>query len=199
MRLSKAKMLQGTAVLALFTVSAVLNIALAYKVKSAQRAIEILKAEGRLHSGARVPNIEGKTPDGKPITINFAASGKPTILYVFTPSCHWCQLNLENMLALSRSAEGRYAFVGVSLSPDGVVRYMKEHGIQYPVITSVPEPIKAIYKMRGTPTTIIVSTDNKVLNVWNGAYDSRLQTELETYFHTRLPGLSPPQTTLAEK
>jgi hypothetical protein len=37
--------------------------------------------------------------------------------------------------------------------------------------------------------TAVISPEGKVLAVWIGAWTGRNQTEVENYFHLRLPGL----------
>lgn len=169
--------------------SAVMNALLILKVKSEQRLILNIKEENRLHVGQEVPNIVGKTIDGKPIEVNFAPSHKPTILYVFTPTCAWCKRNFENMTALRHSVDDRYAFVGISLTDKGLAEYVRDHGIDYPVVTDLSEVTKTVYRLGGTPTTIVISPENKVLKAWTGAYNAPLQAEISSYFNIKLPGL----------
>jgi hypothetical protein len=40
--------------------------------------------------------------------------GRPTLLYVFSPKCHWCELNRPGIEALARSNAGRYRMIGLS-------------------------------------------------------------------------------------
>jgi hypothetical protein len=45
------------------------------------------------------------------------------------------------------------------------------------------------YKLGGTPQTLVVSEDGKVMKNWKGAYMSNIQKEVEDYFHIDLPGI----------
>lgn len=183
--------LQNMIMLSVLFISGALNFMLARQVKNDFKVIHDMKAAKRLGVGTKVPNIAGKSPDGKPIEINFATLGKPTILYVFTPTCGWCKRNFNNMMALHRNVEGRYAFVGVSLTSADVAKYVKQQAIDYQVVDEIPDSVKDSYKLGGTPTTIVVSPDNKVLKIWFGAYDGQLLTEVSNYFEVSLPGLTP--------
>jgi cytochrome c biogenesis protein CcmG/thiol:disulfide interchange protein DsbE len=145
-----------------------------------------------------VPDIEGKSPDGIPFTLEFAKMGRPTILYLFSPSCHWCSRNFDNMMALYQTTKSQYAFVGVSLSSNGVKDYVRSHTIDYPVVMDISTSLRQTYKFSATPTTVIVSTDNTVMKQWSGAYDGAMHKEIESYFKTKLPGLAAEEKTLAK-
>jgi peroxiredoxin len=174
---------------ALLLSSASINILLALKVKSEQRKVELVKAENRLQTGRAVPDITGKSPEGVSTEINFPDMKKPTILYVFTPTCIWCKRNFNNMMVLRHGVQNQYAFFGISLTQDGTREYVAQHAIDYPVISDIPEATKVIYRMGGTPATIVVSADRKVLQAWTGAYSGPLKKEIEQYFKIQLPGL----------
>lgn len=169
--------------------SAILNLLLIIKVKNEQRLIADIKQQNRLQSGQKVPDIAGKTVEGDATEVNFSASNKPTILYVFTPACVWCKRNFENVAALHRNIADRYNFVGVSLTDKDLASYVKAHSIEYPVVTGLSDGTKAIYRMGGTPTTIVVSPENKVLKAWTGVYNGTQEAEISSYFHVKMPGL----------
>jgi len=176
--------------IALLLGSASINILLALKVKSEQRKVELVKTENRLQIGRAVPDITGESPEGISTEINFPDIKRPTILYVFTPTCIWCKRNFNNMMVLRHGVENQYAFIGISLTQDGIREYVAQHAIDYPVVSRIPEATKVIYRMGGTPSTIVVSADRKVLQVWTGAYSGPLKKEIEQYFKIQLPGLA---------
>ena len=61
--------------------------------------------------------------------------------------------------------------------------------LSFPVYSALsPETIKAL-GLGGTPQTIVVSTDGKVIKNWMGAYTETIQPEVETFFGVRLPGV----------
>src|SRR5665213_3539439 len=41
-------------------------------------------------------------------------NGKPTVLYIMAPTCHWCAENIENIRALAKAAGSQYGFIGIS-------------------------------------------------------------------------------------
>jgi hypothetical protein len=100
------------------------------------------------------------------------------------------------MTTLRRNTVGRYDFVGVSLESKDLAKYVTQ--LDYPVVTDFSPATKSDYKMGGTPATIVVSPDNKILRVWTGAYKEPTITEISTYFGVRLPGLAPAEKALAK-
>jgi hypothetical protein len=49
------------------------------------------------------------------------------------------------------------------------------------------------YKLGGTPETLVVSTDGKIMKRWRGAWTGDSKAEIEGFFHCSLPGLLPEQ------
>jgi hypothetical protein len=43
--------------------------------------------------------------------------------------------------------------------------------------------------LSGTPQTLVITNDGKIIKNWFGAYAGKLQIELEQYFQLKLPGL----------
>jgi hypothetical protein len=64
----------------------------------------------------------------------------------------------------------QYRFVGLSLSDTGLTEYVTKNELEFPIYAGLsPETIKS-YKLGGTPQTIVISPEGKVLQDWAGAY-----------------------------
>lgn len=171
--------------------SLALNFQLARKVASLKESLATSPGGGRLTVGDPVPPIEAKDLDQRPAVISYLGSEQPTVLYVFSPQCGWCSRNLQNMKALAESARGRYRFAMLSLSRNSLREYVAENGLgDIPVYGDLSEGVKEAYKITGTPRTIVVSNEGRVLKVWAGAYAGATQKEVEEYFNLKLPGLT---------
>lgn len=175
----------------LLLVSATLNVLLGFKVGALKETVAALKSEGRLAVGASVPPIEAADLNGNPVTVAYAGGGEAvTVLYVFSPSCGWCERNLRNVEALAAQSGGRYRLIGLSLSEDKLREYVEQQKFTFPVYSKVPAAAKTAYKLGGTPQTIVVSDDGRVLKNWAGAFASPVKGEIEEYFKIQLPGLT---------
>lgn len=175
---------------ALLVVSVVLNLKLAQEVKSLNQTIELVKRDGLLKEGAAVPPISASAVDGSAALIRFDSVDVPTVIYVFTPGCGWCVRNLDAAKTLAEKLKGRYRVLGLSLSSDGIKRHVTEAGLSFPVYTDISLNTRTAYHLGGTPDTIVVSVQGKVIKHWQGAYVGLTKKEVESYFDVSLPPVS---------
>lgn len=185
--ISKKKSRHLTIVLFLVC-SVITNVLLARKVELLKDAIMQLKSEGRLQLGSQLPPFEARTLEGIAQVVDFKSTKIPTVLYVFTPQCGWCKKNLENLRVLIDKSGARYKIIGVSLTREDLKEYMEREHLAFPVYTDLTDATKSIYRLGGTPETIVVSTEGKVLKVWLGAYTNDLREEIQGYLGLQLPG-----------
>lgn len=175
----------------LVVVMAITIVTLVRNARGMRAEIETLKADNRLHAGESVPSESFQTLDGGSWAVNYLNEGLPTILYVFTPKCAWCQKNTENANSLATQVAGRYRFIGISLSSDisEVKAYIGSHFTAYPVYIASPD-FKDQYRVSGTPTTILIGRDGRVVDYWLGAYtDEAQRRRIEDLFGVHLASI----------
>jgi peroxiredoxin len=178
----------------LLVCSVAVNVGLARRVAALKKEADDAARGQNLKPGTSVPPMEITSLDGTPAHIAAADVQTPTVFYVFSVKCHWCEQNLDNIRALSSSISGRYRFVGISLDrddPKDVADYASKNGLAFPVYYAPSLATLRSYKLGGTPHTIVVSPDGKVINDWAGAYNLETRTEVEQFFAVSLPGLLP--------
>jgi hypothetical protein len=129
--------------------------------------------------------------DGQPEVISYHETNQATVLYVFTPTCIWCARNLNNLKTLLANDSDHYRFSALSLSEEGVPHYVAKNALGIPVYSGLSPEMLKTYKLGSTPQTIVISPEGRVLQNWVGAYESSQKTQVETFFHTTLPGLIP--------
>jgi peroxiredoxin len=166
-----------------------INLLLARRVASLKRTIGVIKSESRLALGDTLPPIVAKDPQGRPAVLDYSETQLPTVVFIITPTCGWCTKNVMNMRALVEKAGNRYRFVGLSLSSDKLIDYVKENKLEFPIYTDLPILTMREYKLGGTPQTIVVSPQGQVTRIWSGAFAEDLQREVEDYFSVKLPGI----------
>lgn len=151
----------------LLALSAFTNVLLVGKVKQLRATISSLKAEQSSTPGMRLPPITAQDITGQNITIRFDEIERPTLLYVFSPSCGWCKKNEDNIKALASQTGNTIRIIGISLSPDGLDEYVAN---RFPPVKVIKPDVRTItaYKLSGTPETILVSSEGVVLRVWKG-------------------------------
>lgn len=171
--------------------STTINVLLAREITSLKAAISHLKGElgdgQHAEAGQSLPRIEVINREGDRITIESILSVKPTVIYVFAPSCRWCARNAENVRVLAESIKDRFQTVGLSLTDDGLDEFVGRTVPGFPVFRTVPASNGLLG--RATPRTIVVSSEGKIISTWFGAYSGTLRREIEEYFRLSLPGL----------
>jgi len=124
---------------------------------------------------------------GKSVVVDYSRSAKPTVLYIFTPTCVWCRRNLRNLRELAKGISRQYTVVGVSLTREGLGDYVASSGFPAEIVADIPPSVVMDYRLGGTPQTIVVSGAGRVLKNWRGAYGGRVKAEVEGFFGVRLP------------
>jgi peroxiredoxin len=175
----------------MLVVSVALNVMLALKIRELTGMQNALRAGRELEIGTEVPPITATRLDGRSETITYADSPRPTVLYVFTPQCVWCARNLENIRTLIDRKGGDYRFIGISLSKEGLEKYVADYQLTFPIYTDIPKEAGEAYKMGVTPQTVVISPQGKVLQNWPGAYVGDQKSQVEGYFDITLPGIQP--------
>jgi peroxiredoxin len=182
---TKFNKIASSITLLLLIASVVLNVFLAQKVRELTTTINDSRAEMRLDEGETVPILKVNELTGKTITISFSEISQPTILYIFTPQCHWCFENLDNLKILEKQSQGKFRLIGLSLNKDELENYIQKNGIDFPIYT-VSTEVQSVYKFGGTPQTLVVSPDGKVIKNWTGIYVDEVGSEVESYFNFKL-------------
>lgn len=167
-----------------------LNVVLALKI----RHMEILgRAQPRVNIvGVTIRSFaarEVSTHSG--VIVQLDGRSKPTVLYVLNPACHWCARNMKNIAVLAHSQAAAYGFLGISLDSPTLEGYLRSNDIEFPVYSIDSYDRLSALKLGGTPETIVLSRDGKVLRDWPGAYTDNRLKEVQAYFHVTLPGLIP--------
>lgn len=173
----------------LLIISLTVNLFLWWQYQK-QRAALISRSNIRqAKSGEVIQSISGSNLAGNNEIITFSESDKPTVLYIFTPSCSWCNKNLESINTLIKLRGSSYRFIGLSLSKEDLQAYVSKNNISFPVYVDLSQENIQTLGLGYTPQTIIINPDGKLIKNWVGAYGDTIKSELETYFNIRLPGI----------
>src|SRR6267142_1292365 len=142
--------------LLLLLVSLSLNVYLGWKVQRGRTTSSIQQNLVKLSAGTKVDPVATVGLDGKEYTISYEVTDKPTVFYVLTPTCIWCERNKENLNKLAEVKGNDFRFIGLSLAEAGLKEYVEKHHISFPVYTRLTaEAIKSL-GLGGTPQTIVI-------------------------------------------
>lgn len=139
--------------------------------------------------GSSLPPLQAWRSDGKPEAVEFTGQ-QPTVVYVFTPTCQWCDRNLDNLKALLTVATRTHRVIGLSLDPT-LHDYVEKNELEnLPVYVNPSRDTMEAYMFGPTPLTLVISPSGRVLKSWVGAYGGAVKEDVEKYFRLELPGLS---------
>ncbi|HEY6333923.1 MAG TPA: TlpA disulfide reductase family protein [Blastocatellia bacterium] len=181
---------QSYYIVALLGLSLALNVYLGLKIQFRNHVAAPLVARPALSEGDNIAPIAAHDLNGSPISIRYADSDKPTVLYVFSPSCSWCGRNAPAIAGLVALRGPSYKFIGLSLTSERLREYVKYSNFGFPVFTGAVGEYADRLEVGGTPQTLVISPSGKVLKDWTGAYMGQVREEVESYFGVRLPELS---------
>jgi hypothetical protein len=94
------------------------------------------------------------------------------------------------MRALMAAAGKRFDFVPISLGAAGVSAYWAGIGARGAVYTAPSTATRSAYGLGGTPQTIVIGPDGKIVNNWSGAYTGDALAQVSSTLGVKLPGLA---------
>lgn len=181
--------IKNTFITLLFCCSAITNVFLARQVIYLKKLITAIPSAKQVHPviGELLPPIKAKQFDGIVTEISYQDE-LPTVLYIFSPACGWCLKNADYVNTMHEQTNGRYRFIGISLSSNKLAEYISKLRITYPVYAEpLPDSLK-LYNLGVTPQTIVLSPKGEVLKNWIGAYSYlAMKNEIENYMKVKLP------------
>jgi hypothetical protein len=148
-----------------------------------------LAARHILSVGSVVEALALATQDGRHVTVNCGDVGGPTVLYVLSPTCKWCEKNAASVNSLSAKLSRPARLVAISLAGRGTPVAFPAWPTPSPAYAGDSDEIGRQLRIRSTPTTIVLSNRGVVLAVWEGAYAGRVKSDIEKYFGVALPDI----------
>lgn len=170
--------------------SLAVNLGLSAKISRLESTLRYIRNERTLKPGTIIDPVVLKDIDSEPITLSFRDQDKPTLIYIYSPSCGWCTRNLDSVRALTNSLKHTHRVVGFSLSKLDLKEYLREAKLDFPSFNSVPEAFQLKYRLGGTPATLLIDKSGKVSNLWTGAYVGETKQQIERTLSVSLPELS---------
>jgi hypothetical protein len=179
---------QGLFLPLLLTLSLALNVTFGWVIRGLRQDAVAVRAAG-FHAGdsvAAMPTIEGTNAHA-----SFNVQ-RPTLLYVFSPQCKWCDANYANMRAVYEAANSQYDFVGVTQNTTGLDEYLKRQPFPGRVIVADGSrlPAEQANDLGVTPQLLVVDQSGAIQRAWAGALFGAKLAEAEAFFKAKLPGVA---------
>ena len=176
--------------LLVLTISVGINIRLLIKQEYSPRD-ELQQVDPSSTIGSSLRSMELEDIHGETRTISLERN-KPTVLYIFNPSCKWCEQNLANIETLASQRHDEYHFIGVAITRSGLEDYLKHHMLMFKCYGPPSSWISRALAIKATPQTLVISKDGKIIHNWVGAFVNTTSQQVEAEFKMKLPGLSKP-------
>jgi peroxiredoxin len=140
--------------------------------------------------GAHFPAITVHDLSGRGLKISWPApENRLTVVYLFSPTCIWCQRNIENFKAMGAETRSDYRLIPISLTSAGLSKYVEKYKLTFPVFADPVVADGKAFAFDGTPETFVISPDGIVKRVWRGAFSEAVKAEIEAYLGLHLPGM----------
>jgi hypothetical protein len=178
------KISADTVLMALLVVSVVFNWVLVYRPNVVSRSS---RRPAMWTVGTIAPPLIVDDTEGQRVWLEWDAQKKPTVLYLFSPDCGWCDRNLQGARMLITLRSDKYDVTTIALmGPSGWGNKPRaDLGVKPYSISSTVR--KAGYALSGTPQTVVIGQRGKILANWMGAYNTAIQKDIERVLGVQVP------------
>ncbi|MFS6931433.1 TlpA family protein disulfide reductase [Klebsiella oxytoca] len=125
--------------------------------------------EEKLARGETAPALAAFDLQESPVSLD-RWRGKAVYLNFWSAGCGGCLAEMDTLQALSQRWPDKLVVVGVNTDPESVdiAPLLAKHGISYPVLRDRLKITQERYQVIGTPTSILIDGDGKVLDWHQG-------------------------------
>lgn len=131
-----------------------------------------------------VGTLTGFDDSGARITIPSDPGGRPTVLYVFSQSCVWCERSIPALRTLIPRNARHLRFIAVDLSAPFAPSkpYLSDRNLTFDECFHPDPETRARIGVQGTPTTLVIDASGTVEKVFNGALIGTTLQSANEYF-----------------
>lgn len=126
-------------------------------------AVSWFQSRNLVPRGEPAPPIRLVSTDGQTVDLS-EFRGRPVLLAFWAPWCGVCRAESDNLSRLQRWVKDRATVVSVAVEYgdiESVRRYMREQGVDYPVLLGVDRTVSD-YRLTKFPTTYFIDSDGRV-------------------------------------
>jgi AhpC/TSA family len=180
-RQKKTNMKWNVAISACCVVLLAANIALLRQNRQMKSQLSLPPPTMEAAAGARVPDLRGFGPDGKPVEVLYGKDPRKVLVLVFSPTCPFCDENWPKWEQVISSLDRSVVrAVGVDVTSTAQAPFLLQHQLAgLPVFVKVDPEATVNYRFQLTPQTILVDHAGKVEKVWTGVLNDSALADLK--------------------
>ena len=111
--------------------------------------------------GEKAPDFELKNYDGKAVKLS-DFKGKPIVLDFFASWCPYCNNEMPRLQKIINEKHPNVKIIAIDAALEDsqtIEKWAKEKGFDFPLLVDESGKIKALYSIRGHPTTLYIDKD----------------------------------------
>ena len=149
-------------------------------------------AEGAGNALRAAPDWELRNLEGRLVKFS-DFRGKVVILDFWATWCIPCRVEIPHFVELQKQYRDKgLAVIGVSLDeqgPEVVRKFVKQFGVNYPVVTGNEKIAEAYGGIEGIPTTFVIDRHGRIVRGHVGYNDKAVfEKEIQSHFFSRRRG-----------
>ncbi|SDZ24806.1 cytochrome c biogenesis protein CcmG, thiol:disulfide interchange protein DsbE [Micromonospora pattaloongensis] len=120
------------------------------------------------------PSFTATLTDGTGVAAATLWADRPVVLLFVSSWCTTCADRQRALADLARRYRDRVVFVGVAGEdePAALDGYLREHGVEHPVVIDGSMTVWRSYAMREPPGVVLISRGGRLLRGWPGGVDA---------------------------
>jgi thiol-disulfide isomerase/thioredoxin len=119
----------------------------------------------------KAPDFTLISTDGKKINLS-DYKGKIVILDFWATWCGPCRMGVPDLVSIQKEFKDKVAVIGISLDDkrtmDDILPFMKEYGINYPVVYGTNQVVVDYGYIQAIPTTFIINAKGFIVDQYIG-------------------------------
>jgi thiol-disulfide isomerase/thioredoxin len=120
---------------------------------------------------SKAPDFTLVSTDGKEINLS-DYKGKIVILDFWATWCGPCRRGIPDLVSIQNSYKNKVIVIGISLDDDrtknDILPFMKEYGVNYPVVYGTSEVVTSYGSIRAIPTSFIIDQKGNIVDKYIG-------------------------------